>query len=156
MNLEDVMVRDVIAVASEEMIVNVARTMRQTSVGCVVITVDRTVKGIITDRDLLSCITEGHNPSLCKVSNHMNRPVIVLPPDEDLRIAADVMRRKHIKRVPIVETGKLVGLISYSDIARIAREQAKILLLELRWTADLIEDGTLRQHPLTHDDTAAA
>lgn len=156
MHLEYVMVRNVIAVAPEETIVNVARAMRQNSVGSVVITADGAIKGIITDRDLLSCIIGAHNPSVCKVSNHMTRPVIVLSPDEELRIAADVMRKKHIKRIPIVEAGKLVGLISFSDIARTAREQAKTLVLELRWIAELIEDRTLPQTPPAHHETAAA
>jgi signal-transduction protein with cAMP-binding, CBS, and nucleotidyltransferase domain len=117
MKLQELMVPEVVQVAADESIGVAAKRMREKSVGCLVITVDRTIKGIITDRDLLCCIGQAHDPYQCKVSTHMSRPVIVLRPEENLLTAADVMRRRHIKRLPIAEDGKLLGIVSLSDLA---------------------------------------
>jgi predicted transcriptional regulator len=86
----------------------------------------------------------------------MSRPVVVLSPHEELRVAADVMRRRRIKRIPIAQAGRLLGLISFSDISRIAREQAKILLLEVSWIKDLIEERPLRPRTPVDPEPAAA
>jgi CBS domain-containing protein len=99
--------------------------MRERSIGCLLATVDGSIKGIITDRDLLGCLDQEHDPDECSVSNHMSRPVIVERPDEDVIIAADVMRRNLIKRLPVVDGGKLVGIVSFSDIAAALHAEAE-------------------------------
>jgi signal-transduction protein with cAMP-binding, CBS, and nucleotidyltransferase domain len=95
--------------------------MREASIGCLVVTVvtnEEKVEGIITDRDLtVRCLTEGHNPLLCPVSQHMSRPVITAGPGMDVLYAAHLMSNKKIKRLPVVEGDQLIGLVSFSDIA---------------------------------------
>ena len=88
--------------------------------GCLVITAEGAIKGIITDRDLLGCIAAGHNPRECKISAHMSRPVVVIKPEEDDATAANVMRRRRIKRLPVAKQGKLLGIVSLSDLAKLA------------------------------------
>jgi signal-transduction protein with cAMP-binding, CBS, and nucleotidyltransferase domain len=117
MKLQELMVPEVVQVALDDSIAVAAKRMCEKSVGCLVITIDRTIKGIITDRDLLGCIGQAHDPYQCKVSAHMSRPVIVLRPEEELVTAADVMRRRGIKRLPIAEGGRLLGIVSLSDLA---------------------------------------
>jgi signal-transduction protein with cAMP-binding, CBS, and nucleotidyltransferase domain len=109
--------------------------LREKAVGCLVITADHGIKRIITDRDLLGCIAQGHETCRCQVSAHMSRPVIVLRPEEDVATAADVMWRRRIKRLPIAEQGKLVGIISLSDLAR---QAATELGASTRFVASLI------------------
>lgn len=127
MKLQEIMIKNVIQAAQEETIAVAAKRMRESAVGCLVITVAGVVKGIITDRDLLACLAQGHDPYQCKLSMHMQRPVHVLRSDEDHVIAADVMRDRRIKRVPIAEKGKLLGIISMSDLAALAAAQAENL-----------------------------
>jgi CBS domain-containing protein len=92
--------------------------MREASIGCLVVTNEGKVEGIITDRDLtVRCLTEGHNPLLCPISHHMSRPVITAGPGMDVLYAAHLMSNKKIKRLPIVEGDQLIGLVSFSDIA---------------------------------------
>jgi signal-transduction protein with cAMP-binding, CBS, and nucleotidyltransferase domain len=110
-------VTDVVAVSPEETTAVAAQQMREKSVGSLVVTVDDLVKGILTDRDLLACIAEAHDPKQCNVARHMTSSVTVAGPDEELFMAAEIMADKKIKRLPIVEQGKLVGLVSFSDIA---------------------------------------
>jgi signal-transduction protein with cAMP-binding, CBS, and nucleotidyltransferase domain len=106
--------------------------MIERSVGCVVITVAGAAKGIISDRDLLACLAQAHDPYHCPVSVHMKHPVIVLGPEESTATAANVMREKRIKRLPVAKNGKLLGIVSLSDLAAVAREQA----LQLRESQD--------------------
>jgi signal-transduction protein with cAMP-binding, CBS, and nucleotidyltransferase domain len=113
--------------------------MREKSVGCLVVTVEGGIKGIITDRDLLACISQSHDPYQCAVARHMSRPVIVLPPEEDHLTAANVMCKKRIKRLPIAKDGKLLGLISLSDLAALAEHDLERLESSTLFVFNLIK-----------------
>jgi CBS domain-containing protein len=121
MQLKDIMAKKVITVTEDQAVFTAARLMREASIGCLVVTVvtnEEKVEGIITDRDLtVRCLTEGHNPLLCPVSQHMSRPVITAGPGMDVLYAAHLMSNKKIKRLPVVEGDQLIGLVSFSDIA---------------------------------------
>ncbi|HWP58621.1 MAG TPA: CBS domain-containing protein [Candidatus Acidoferrales bacterium] len=125
MKVEEIMVKDVVTIAPEENTLTAAQRMLERCVGCLLVAVDQAVKGIVTDRDLLYCIRSAHDPRQCKVSAHMSRPVVMERPHEDLLVAAEVMMRNGIKRLPILEDGRIVGIVSFSDIARVAHEMAK-------------------------------
>lgn len=71
MKLQDMMIRNVIQIAPGESIGTAAKKMSETAVGCLVVTIDEAVKGIITDRDLLGCLAQKHDPYQCEVSAHM-------------------------------------------------------------------------------------
>lgn len=117
MKLREIMVTDVATVSPDEPVSVAAQKMRQDGIGCLVVTVDGMVKGMLTDRDLLACLGQAHDAGVCKVSNHMTSSVIVEGPDQELFMATEIMADKRIKRLPIVEHEKLVGLVSFSDIA---------------------------------------
>jgi CBS domain-containing protein len=125
MKLEEAMVRNVATIAPEETIFAAAQRMLDLSVGSLIVTVDGGLKGIVTDRDLLRCVAAAHDPKLCHLSTHMSRPVVTERPDEDLLVAADVMRREGVKRLPVIQDGRVVGIVSFSDISRVTHEVAK-------------------------------
>lgn len=138
MKLKDIMVGEVIQASPDESIADAAKRMREKSVGCLVATLSGAVKGIITDRDLLACLAEAHDPYRCTVSVHMHRPVIVLRPEEDHMMAVKVLRRRKIKRLPVAENGKLLGIISLSDLAALAEKEAGKLEASLNFFADVV------------------
>ena len=111
------------------------------------VTVAGAVKGIITDRDLLACLAQGHDPYLCKITTHMQRPVHVLRPDEDHATAADVMRARRIKRLPIAQNGKLLGIVSLSDLAAIAGAEAERLRTALRFFTAVVRTQASQNEP---------
>jgi CBS domain-containing protein len=133
MKLQEIMVRDVVQAAPDETIGVAGKRMRESAVGCLVVTLAGAVKGIITDRDLLACLAQAHDPYRCKISAHMHRPVHVLHPDEDHATAAIVMHEKRIKRIPIAQNGKLLGIVSLSDLALIASVEAAQLRASLNF-----------------------
>ena len=124
MKLQDVMVQPVIQASPEDWVSNAVTRMQEHAVGCLVVTSGDTVKGIVTDRDLLACLAHSHDPRRCKVALHMQRPVIVLPPEEDHATAIKVLRQRKIKRLPVARRGKLLGIITLSDLAALAIGEA--------------------------------
>jgi signal-transduction protein with cAMP-binding, CBS, and nucleotidyltransferase domain len=144
------MIRNVIQIAPADFIGAAARMMSETAVGCLVVTVGDAVKGIITDRDLLACLAEKHDPYLCLVSAHMRHPVMVLRPDEEAATAAAVMRARRIKRLPVAKNGKLLGIVSLSDLAALASQEAKKLGSSLDFFAAVVRAQS-SQHNLPKD-----
>ncbi len=138
MKLQEIMCADVIQISPGESVGEAAKRMREKSVGCLVVTVDGAIKGIITDRDLLACISQSHDPYQCAVARHMSRPAIVLPPEEEYLTAARVMWRKRIKRLPVTKDGKLLGIVSLSDLAALAEVELERLASSKLFVSDLI------------------
>ncbi len=139
MKLQEIMKAEVIQISPAECIGEAGKRMREKSVGCLVATIDGGIKGIITDRDLLACIGQSHDPYRCNVADHMSRPVIVLGPEEDHLTAANVMCKKQIKRLPIAKDGKLLGIISLSDLAALAEDDLERLESASLFVAKLIK-----------------
>ncbi len=139
MKLQEIMRADVIQISPGESVSEAAKRMREKSVGCLVVTADGAIKGIITDRDLLACISESHDPHRCDVALHMSRPVIVLRPEEDHLSAVDVMRKKRIKRLPVTKDGKLLGIVSLSDLAALAERDLGELESSTLFVSNLIK-----------------
>lgn len=147
MKLQEIMVKDVIQATPDETIGAAAKRMRESTVGCLVVTVAGAVKGIVTDRDLLACLAAAHDPYRCQIATHMRRPVHVLRPDEDPTIAAEVMQERRIKRLPIVHNGKLLGVVSLSDLAAIAGGQAEKLRAALRFFTAVVRTQASQSEP---------
>lgn len=125
MKLQEIMVGDVVQISPADTIGEAAKLMREKFVGCLVATIDGVIKGIISDRDLLACLHQKHDPYQCQVARHMSRPVIVLRPEEDHVTAVNVMQEKRIKRLPVASHGKLLGIVSLSDLAAIAAPEVE-------------------------------
>ena len=117
MQLKEVMKTEVVTVGRGETVTDAAKRMREANIGCLVIVDGDSLVGIVTDRDLLiGCLGAGHNPSERQVSDYMSSPVITESPATEIQIAAHMMVSRRIKRLPLVEDGKLVGLVSFSDL----------------------------------------
>lgn len=118
MQVRDLMKKGVVTIDQQETIKVAAEKMRNANIGCLVVTNADTVKGIITDRDLaVRCVGDGHNPQQCPVSHHMSSPVTSTTPDADVLGTLEVMTTKMVKRLPVIEDGHLVGMVSFSDVA---------------------------------------
>jgi CBS domain-containing protein len=125
MELQNIMSTHVHIISPEESVSSAALKMREADVGCLVVFDDEGIKGMVTDRDLaVECLANGHDPVKCRVSAHMTAPAITATPGLDMVNAAHIMTVKHIRRLPVVKLGELVGLVSLSDIA-LALDMAK-------------------------------
>ena len=130
MQIKEIMARQVITIRPEETVAAAARRMAQASIGCLVVANAGAVKGIITDRDLaVRCIAEGDDPRQCTVAQHMTTALVTASPTMDVLDAAHLLVQRRVKRLPVVEEERLVGLVSLSDIAQALDQPLHDLLL---------------------------
>ena len=119
MQLREIMTKNVITIRGDETIGEAANRMRYANVGCLVVTNEGAVLGIITDRDLVvNCLSQLDDLAERQVGAHMTSPAITADADTDILDAAHQMTENGIRRLPVVEADQLVGLVSFSDIAR--------------------------------------
>ena len=104
-----------------------ARLMRDQDVGSVVITDGDQVHGILTDRDIVvRGIAEGRSAEEIRVGDICTTGVDALAPDDSIDDAIRQIREKHIRRLPVVDGGRPVGILSIGDLA-IERDQDSAL-----------------------------
>ncbi len=128
LKVEDIMVEDVITVDSDVPVMEAVKLMNENEIGCLVVTRRGKNVGIITERDLLKrIIAKLRDPTKTKVRQIMTKPLIIGDPDMDLEDATKLMFRRNIKKLPVIEGGNLVGLVSLTDIARFQPQMMKIL-----------------------------
>jgi len=129
LKVEDVMVGDVITVEVEATVRQAVDLMNKNEIGCLVV-VDEEEKpvGIVTERDLLKrVLAKRKDPVRVKVMQIMSKPLVTGTPHMDIEAAARLMFKKKIKKLPIVENGRLVGLVTLTDLVRFQPEIIRIL-----------------------------
>ena len=129
LRIENVMVSDVITVEAETTVRQAVDLMNKHEIGCLIV-VDEEEKpvGILTERDLLRrVLAKRKDPVRVKVSQVMSKPLVTGTPHMDLEAAARLMFNKKIKKLPVVENGQLVGLVTLTDMVRVQPHIIKVL-----------------------------
>lgn len=120
MSIKDVMVEEVITVEPDTRVRDAVELMNENEIGCLVVTKKGKPVGIVTERDILKKIVcQSKNPEQVKVSEIMSQPLVVGKIDMDLGDVARLMLKRNVKKLPIVNGGNLVGLITLTDIVRV-------------------------------------
>ena len=119
MKVKDCMSTHVIAVAPEENVAVAARLMARHNVGALPVrAVDGSLCGIVTDRDMiLRCVALNRDPGQTAVSRVMTERVKSVTPDASLTQAAALMALEQVRRLPVVEGRRLVGMVSLGDVS---------------------------------------
>lgn len=126
-SISDVMTPDPKAVRSSDSVVAAAQIMREEGVGSVIAVDDGQVAGIVTDRDIaVRAVAEGRNPDETTVGEICSRDITTLSPDQTVEEAVALVRDKDIRRLPVVENGHPVGILSLGDLA-IERDPDSVL-----------------------------
>ncbi|NIQ05868.1 MAG: CBS domain-containing protein [Candidatus Korarchaeota archaeon] len=119
LEVKDVMVKNVITVEAEATVIEVAKLMNKHEIGCLVVMKKGEPVGIITERDMLKrVLLKSKDPRKTKVGKMMSKPLVVGEPQTNIRDAVRLMVEGKIKRLPIVEDGHLLGLVTFTDIVR--------------------------------------
>jgi len=128
LKVDDVMVEDVITVDSDATVMEAVELMNKHEIGCLIVTRKEKAVGIVTERDFLKrVLAESRDPKKTKVRQIMSKPLIFGEPDMDIEDAARLMFRKKIKKLPVVENGRLLGLVTLTDLARFQPQIMKLL-----------------------------
>lgn len=120
MKLRDVMTNQVIRIHPDESVAVAARTLTRYNIGILpVCGNDGRVCGLVTDRDIVTrCLASGRSPEGTTVREVMTSKIIAARPDMDTTIAASLMGSKQIRRLPVMENGRLCGMLSLGDLAK--------------------------------------
>ena len=119
MKLREIMTKQVVRINPDESVSVAARMLEHYNVGLLPVCDGRgQVCGLVTDRDLvIRCIAAGRNPGATPVRDVMTKRVIYAREDMDAAVAAHLMGREQVRRLPVIENGKLCGMVSLGDLA---------------------------------------
>jgi CBS domain-containing protein len=128
LRVEDVMTKDVMTIDANATVKEAAELMNRNDISCLIAVKNGKTSGIITERDLLKrVIIEARNAKKTRVSEVMSNPLEIISPKAELEDAARLMFQKKIKKLPVIDNNRLVGLVSLTDIARCQPAIMKIL-----------------------------
>jgi CBS domain-containing protein len=117
-SVRDAMTEDPRSIGSSASVVEAARLMREGHIGSLPITDDDQLVGMITDRDITTrVVAEAADPQTTSVGDVYSRDLISVEPNDDLGEALQLMARHQVRRLPVVENGRLVGIVAQADIA---------------------------------------
>jgi CBS domain-containing protein len=116
--VRDAMTEDPRSIGASASVVEAARLMRQEHIGSLPITDDEQLVGMITDRDITTrVVAEAADLEMASVGDVYSRDPISVEPDKDLEEALQLMARHQVRRLPVVEHGRLVGIVAQADVA---------------------------------------
>ncbi|MFQ6073873.1 MAG: cyclic nucleotide-binding/CBS domain-containing protein [Candidatus Bathyarchaeia archaeon] len=130
MEVEDLMVQKVVTVNADATVREAAKLMNQHEIGCIIAVHAGEMVGIITERDLLrKVLEESKDPTKIRVREIMSKKLVVGTPTMSVTDAARLMLKCNVKKLPIVVDGRLVGIVTLTDIARAARVEPQMASL---------------------------
>lgn len=117
-SIQELMTPDPVALQATSTVAEAARAMRDGNVGDVIVVDNDVVCGIVTDRDItVRATAEGRHPSEVKLADICSRDVTSLAPTDSIDDAVRLMREKALRRLPVVDGDKPVGIVSLGDLA---------------------------------------
>ena len=119
MQVRDLMNPGVVSITPGESAALAARLLSRHNVGSLpVCGQDGRLRGIVTDRDIVTrCVAAEDDPAQTPVRDIMTRNCVVVSPDDDPREATRLMAAQQVRRLPVTENGKVVGMVSLGDLA---------------------------------------
>ena len=145
LKVRDVMSHPIITVDEDELVMEIVKNMAELEIGSVVITAAGKPTGIVTERDVaLKVLLKNKHADEVKAKEIMTSPLVTVAPDASLDEATEIAAEKHVKRLPVVENGLLIGLVSCRNILThrpeyVRRFYPRVRLLASGWTLDRLE-----------------
>lgn len=116
--VRDVMTKDVVTCQARDSLAQAARKMRDEDIGAVIVMQDGKLCGIVTDRDIaIRGVADGKDPNQIKLHDVCSQEVVTITPDRPVNEAVQMMRDKALRRLPVIDGGKPVGVLSLGDLA---------------------------------------
>ena len=118
--VNQVMSKNILTAEKSTSLQDAAQEMKRLGVGCVIVTKESKPIGIITERDFVTKVAADGRPLFTEISEVMSAPLITIEPEETIWEASEIMKEKLIHKLPVIEDGRIVGVITTSDIVRIS------------------------------------
>jgi CBS domain-containing protein len=117
--VRDVMMTNPLSVDAGVSIRQAAEVMRDNDIGDVLVVGDGSLRGIVTDRDIVvRALADGRQPDATPVADVCSPKLTVVDAQAEVDEAADIMGRHAVRRLPVVENNEVVGIVSLGDLAR--------------------------------------
>lgn len=127
LDVKEIMVEKVVSIPVDATVKDAVKLMNHHDIGCLIVNKQGEAQGIITERDILKrVVAKSKDAEHTRVSDIMTKPLTVGGPTMYIEDAAKLMFRKNIKKLPITENGQLIGIVTLSDIARVANIEPQI------------------------------
>jgi predicted transcriptional regulator len=130
--VKDLMRTDIAIVDFNSSVIDAAKIMKSKSVGYAIIMKDDVPIGIVTERDITwKIVAEGLDAHQINIYKIASSPLISVDPDADLSVAANLMEKYSIRRLPVIKDNKLYGIITATDIIKHFNQYVKKAILEI-------------------------
>ena len=129
-SVRDAMTPGVQAASTMHSLADAAVMMKENDVGSVPVVDEGHLVGIVTDRDIVLRVAEGVDPKKVTVGEAASRDLVTVEADQNLDDALHLMAAHQVRRLPVVEGGRLVGMLAQADVALIAKEKQAGEMLE--------------------------
>lgn len=119
MKIKDMMTKHTVSVGQDEPVTAAARLLKRDNIGSVPVCDEHgKLQGILTDRDItIRCVAAGVDPERTPIRDIMTAGVYTVSPSDTVETAAALMGKAQVRRLPVCENGKLVGMLSLGDLA---------------------------------------
>ncbi len=126
---KDFMTKEVVKIDATKSALDAAKLMAEREVGSLVVMEGNKPIGIVTDRDVMvQVVARGLEPGRVKVNEFMSKPLVTVGPDTPMIEIAKLMEEHGIRRVPVVERGEVVGIVTSTDMGKASKILAPYLL----------------------------
>ena len=117
-NVSEIMTPAPVAVRSTQPVAEAAKVMREHGIGNVLVVDDGQLKGLVTDRDIVvRAVADARDPATTLAGEICSPDLVTVAPDDDADAVVQLMRDRAVRRVPVVEDGHPVGVLSIGDMA---------------------------------------
>ncbi len=117
-SVKDIMTKAVVSIDVAATITDAAKMMEDTKIGAIVVTENNTPVGIVTDRDFaIKVVAHAYDPTT-PVRMIMSSPLYSISPDESIRMIADFMYTRGIRKLPVIDNDKVIGIVTATDLVR--------------------------------------
>lgn len=124
---------DVVCVGPEETIAGIVKALVGRQIGAVLVTSGDSVLGVLSERDVVWALADGCGDLLSRTAREMmTSPVITISPDDSVVSAMRLMTDRRVRHLPVLESGRLAGLVSIGDLVKARIELAEREALELK------------------------
>jgi CBS domain-containing protein len=123
MQVSDIMQREVVTVSTQDTFAHAARILQEHRISSVVVLDGERPAGIVTERDLVNVVATGADPTTLTVARQLSADLSTADPKTDIADAARLMADRQIRHLPVLDRGKLVGIISIRDLTTWAVEE---------------------------------
>ncbi len=127
MKIKDIMTDDLAVISPDATVIEAAQLMQKHDVGVVPVCEGTNIVGLVTDRDIVvRNIAHGKDPNHTPVRDVMTTQVKAISPETSLSQAAGIMATQQVRRLPVIEEDRLIGMVSLGDLATKAKYDVEV------------------------------